>query len=46
MAWKTDLGVKIGGFKDGGLNGAYPVVLKGHFAGQKVQLKFKLHNFD
>ena len=35
---KTDLGVKMGVFKDGEFNGGKKV-LKGHFEGQKVKFQ-------
>ena len=37
MTLKTDLGVKIGCFKDGEFDGAQTNVLIGHFKGQKVK---------
>ena len=42
MAYKTDLGVKMGGFKDGGLNCANADVLKDHFEGQKVKCQGRI----
>ena len=45
MALKTDLGVKMGFFKDGKFNGAKQNVLKVHFEGQKVKFQGRLHNF-
>ena len=39
MAQKTDLGIKMGCFKDVELNRANVDVLKGHFEGQQVKFQ-------
>ena len=39
---KTDLGVKMGVFKDCQFNGAKKNVLKGHFEGQMVKFQGRI----